>query len=154
MKNRFSACTTVVIMASVGIASALTAHHGTKPNNAVSLKIATEAKTVVSGYPCSLHVSVIDRSGLTLWFVNPDGPAQFFAASVTPRSKRSGAVLTRYGQDTIGALLPAGGPIRPAHTVAPGASERWEVPFPLARLYDLTVPEKYRIRLITERPIY
>ncbi|HTV47284.1 MAG TPA: hypothetical protein VMG59_02460 [Phycisphaerae bacterium] len=140
---RFVAFTILLIS---GIAPALSQ---TTSNNGIILKIVSDSTKIVSGYPIALSVSIANHSSLPFCFVDPRMPETFFACN------SGGPSLTRYGRSIIGTLLvPGSHPTLPTNIVGPGKSTVWGIPFPLTRLYDLSLPSTYQIRLQTQRDIY
>lgn len=126
-----------------------------KPNTHVSIKIAVEPKVAASGCPIWLRISLRNRSRLPVRFVNSGGPWRFFTCERAGLNGRWVNIpLTRWGRMVMGTLMPMGGPIRPMHQVDAGKAKLWGHAFPLSRCYDLTLPAGYRLRVVTQRPIY
>jgi hypothetical protein len=155
--NLLLACLATVAL---GIAAGICARGAptTEPSSGISLKIAANDKAVVSGYPVPVNVTIVNRSKLPLLNGDSRDIFEYFACSITRRPVALGGLfLTCYGRSGIGWFGWGGGGGNGGATATPltgpGTSRTLPVPFPLARLYDLTIPGTYEFRLTTQAPV-
>jgi|GEM_PF-4678963 len=124
------------------------------PTTGISLHI-PPAILVVSGFPEPLCISVVNHSPIPLCFYPADVPAGYvFALTTTARGPAGSVLPTRCGRHTVASeWLPFSTPATVTPLVGPGRSRAF-TGFPLARLYDLTLPGHYRLQFIAQQPLY
>ncbi len=117
------------------------------------LQIAAPTGRVASGGPVILPITVINPTRLPLR-LNSTSPLQDFDAAPSSKGPDGRIRPSRYGRWMVGSLMSGGGPSTTTPLVKPQASLNLRAGFPLGRTYDLSMPGRYTVRIVTQRPIY
>ncbi|MGC8561438.1 MAG: hypothetical protein ACP5O1_12260 [Phycisphaerae bacterium] len=118
------------------------------------LQIMAQPTTITSGYPTTLKVTLVNPTSLRLGFFNVL-PTEDFAAESGSRGPNEELHLSRYGHSAVGTFRSsAANSVAVMSLVKPGRSVDMKPDFPLGRAYDMSMPGRYTVRLVTQRPLY
>ncbi len=130
-----------------------------RPNPTSSLRVLPQRVNVISGSSVPLKAIIENHFHAPLWVGTRDTPnaVRFWLApdsrgpegSVAATLQRANVLASNWY--LVSSAITLVSPL--ANTwLYPGKSRQWQ--FSLGRLYDLTLPGKYRLRLITSRRLY
>ncbi|MGC9261773.1 MAG: hypothetical protein ACP5I8_17050 [Phycisphaerae bacterium] len=105
-----------------------------------------------------VRISLENHSSLPLWFYPGAAPGYCFTLESGSRGPGDSIVSTSlFGRRTEGTILipnrKTASAYGPSPWIEPNGSEAWPR-FPLARLYDLTLPGLYHLRITTQSRLY
>lgn len=113
--------------------------------------------SVVSGGLAPVRISLENHTPLPLWYYPSKEPGYFFTLEPGSSGPGGRVVPTSRGRRTEGAILiphaKTASAYSPSPWIGPSKSAAWPR-FPLARLYDLTLPGLYHIRITTQARLY
>lgn len=115
----------------------------------------TASPRVTSGDLVPVRIKLENQTSLPLWFYAGAPPGYYFTLESDSHGPGGSVAPTRRGRRTIGS---AWVPNRktafgPSPWIGPGKSKTWSS-FPVAKLYDLTLPGLYQFRITTQSRLY
>ncbi len=115
----------------------------------------TAVPSVTSCDLVPVHIKLENHTSLPLWFYAGATPDYYFTLESDSRGPGGSVALTWCGHQTTGSIWVPNRKtaVGPSPWIGPGKSKTWPS-FPVAKLYDLTLPGLYQFLITTQSRLY